>query len=394
VGRFTIVGGGLGPLLGGLLAAGLVTLTLAVAVALGMQEQQLLAAVEPTETPILASPVMTDTSVPSPSPTPEPPTVPPTEVPTEEATETASPSPVPTLTATPRPTSRPRTSTSPTKRPAYVAPTAVFCRKETTWPVYLIRSGDTLFSIAKKTKSSTDELMRANCLTTSKIIAGTKLYVPYLPPAAPSINSFTIKPSGQITLGQCVQVQWRVTGSFDRLTLKAGARTVWHGTTWTGSKQDCPSKAGLVSYVLTASGPGGTTYRSRSLTVVESGTAEPTDTNTPTPTDATSTPVGPTAVPTTVTAVSPEPTTATPTDTSLPPTNTPVPPTATPVPPTNTPLPPTSTPVPPTATPKPPTATPVPPTATPVPPTATPVTPEPASEVKHLPALAYLSRAS
>ena len=194
MGKFGIVGGGLRPLLTGLFAAGLVALTLTVAVALGMQEQELIAAVKPTATPVLPSPTLAATSVPTLSPTPEPPTVLPTEVPTEVPTETASPSPEPTPSATPRATSRPRIYASPTSQSAYVAP-RVTCYKRTTWPVYWIQSKDTLYSIALKTRSSAEQLMLANCLPSTVIRAGDPLYVPYLPAtptapvAAPRISS-------------------------------------------------------------------------------------------------------------------------------------------------------------------------------------------------------------
>ncbi len=387
--------GRLGPLFGGLFAAGLVTLSLTVAVVLGMQDQQMIAAAEPRVTriaPAPVSPTPVATSVPTLSPTPEPPTLAPTEI----AIELATLSPEPSMSPTP---SRALPTPYPTRQPLSVAP-RVTCYKRTSWPVFRIQHGDTLSSIARRTGSSVDELKRANCLTGNTIYAGGMLYVPRLPAvptvpllAAPKIASFWLQPSGRLTVGECAIIRWSVTGRITKLTLKANSASLWTGTTAAGYWKHCPSGAGVVVYGLTASGPGGTTQASRSLTVVEL-----TETNTPVPgpTDGTATSEVPTAVPTTATTVSPAPATATPTDTSGPPADTPVPPTSTPIPstatsvpppatntplpppPTNTPLPPpTNTPVPPpptkTPSPPPPTNTPVPPpTNTPVPPTAEP----------------------
>ena len=153
------------------------------------------------------------------------------------------------------------------------------------------------------------------------------IYVTPAPVGAPYINMFAVTPP-QIQPGQCVNLQWDVTGSVTQIVIMRGSTTLWSAAPVRGQMQDCPPGTGSITYVLDATGPGGQSRGQQYVNIVASPTAVP------------PTPVPPTAVP--PTAVPP---------TAVPPTK--VPPTA--VPPTN---------VPPTAVP--PTA--IPPTAVPVPP--------------------------
>lgn len=93
-----------------------------------------------------------------------------TDTPTQTAT--ATPTAGYTVTATPTDTSTPTNTPSST-------PTQ--CVPQYYWPVYEVQAGDTLYSIASRTGSTVDELMRANCLLGTRINIGQKLYVPRLP---------------------------------------------------------------------------------------------------------------------------------------------------------------------------------------------------------------------
>ncbi len=56
------------------------------------------------------------------------------------------------------------------------------CTVRTDWPVYTVKAGDTLFSIATSVGSTAAELTLANCLSNPNVIyTGTQLYVPRLP---------------------------------------------------------------------------------------------------------------------------------------------------------------------------------------------------------------------
>lgn len=85
----------------------------------------------------------------------------------------AAPTPGEAQTGTPTP--------MPTPMPT---PTPVPCVQRAGWPAYVVRPGDTLFSIARVTGSTVEELVRANCLPDTRIFVGQRLRVPQLPPTA------------------------------------------------------------------------------------------------------------------------------------------------------------------------------------------------------------------
>ena len=116
---------------------------------------------------------------------------------------------------------------------------------------------------------------------------------------APLISQFSMTPPSPITLSQCINLQWSVQGNVTRVLLSRNNSPLWDAAPYQGSYQDCPPGAGEYTYVLQATGPGGTSQANQFLQVNASQ-----------------------------------------------PTSTPIPPTSTPVPPTPTPVPPTSTPVP------------------------------------------------
>ena len=62
------------------------------------------------------------------------------------------------------------------------APT--ICALPSNWSVYVVQPGDTLFKIAQRVNSTVSELQSANCLSSEYIHVGQKLLLPYLP--APS----------------------------------------------------------------------------------------------------------------------------------------------------------------------------------------------------------------
>ena len=111
---------------------------------------------------------------------------------TETATQTSTSTPTLTFTPTSTDTASP-TSTATTP------PTRISCAPRTYWPVYIVRRGNTLSSLAIATGSTVHELMLANCLPDTRIIAGEPLYVPRLPiptaTATPTATNVTITPT-------------------------------------------------------------------------------------------------------------------------------------------------------------------------------------------------------
>jgi ABC-type amino acid transport substrate-binding protein/heat shock protein HslJ len=110
-------------------------------------------------------------------------------------------------------------------------------------------------------------------------------------PNAPVINNLSATPP-QITLGQCVIVDWSVSGQVTRVALLIDNAPVWDGAPITGNYQDCPVAAGTRIYTLQAFGPGGNATQQVSVNVQNIP-----PTATPVPQQPTATPVPPTATP-------------------------------------------------------------------------------------------------
>ena len=143
-------------------------------------------------------------------PPPEQPPVLATQLPTEASpilpitggephlSPTASETATATLTdiATPTPTDTPTSTPTNTQAPVPAA-----CVPQVGWQVYVIRRGDTLWSIGRATGSTASELRLANCLSGSRIIAEKPLYVPRLPVDSPAATpQATSAPSIALTL--------------------------------------------------------------------------------------------------------------------------------------------------------------------------------------------------
>jgi hypothetical protein len=96
---------------------------------------------------------------------------------------------------------------------------------------------------------------------------------------APVIRRFTVDPPGQILLGECVSIQWKVAGDVDTVALTANDTVIWEPAPSSGSTQDCPVVAGTITYGIVAVGPGGTSNGSQTIRVVE-----PAEPATPVPT--------------------------------------------------------------------------------------------------------------
>ena len=92
---------------------------------------------------------------------------------------------------------------------------------------------------------------------------------------APVIQRFTVDPPSQITLGQCVNIQWQVEGEVDTVSLNANEVVLWDPAPSSGSLEDCPAAVGTMVYGITAVGPGGTSQGSQTIYVVDAATATP-----------------------------------------------------------------------------------------------------------------------
>jgi hypothetical protein len=92
------------------------------------------------------------------------------------------------------------------------------------------------------------------------------------------INQFSVDPPA-ITLGQCVNMVWQVSGQVNTVQLIVNTVGVWPNAPVSGSFQDCPVTPGQSIYSIQATGPGGTSQQQVTVNV----SAAPSATATPVP---------------------------------------------------------------------------------------------------------------
>jgi len=108
--------------------------------------------------------------------TPTRPMVTPAEATAGPERHTATPMPPPPQSSTP--TAIPMQATYPAVAPPQVLPTAPYCTRPPGWIFYTVQAGDTLTRLARISGTTTVALMRGNCLATTTLFRGQKLYLP------------------------------------------------------------------------------------------------------------------------------------------------------------------------------------------------------------------------
>lgn len=87
--------------------------------------------------------------------------------------------------------------------PGAPPPTRIPCGPPPGWVYYIVKSGDTLYSIGRAHGVSVAQLQTANCLSSTNIRVGQRLYVPNMPTMVPSSTptpSMTPSPEPSATL--------------------------------------------------------------------------------------------------------------------------------------------------------------------------------------------------
>jgi polar amino acid transport system substrate-binding protein len=98
---------------------------------------------------------------------------------------------------------------------------------------------------------------------------------------APTITQLVAAPP-QVTVGQCVTLQWDVQGSVSRITIGNQFRVIWDNAPSRGNTQDCTGgQPTTIEYKLVATGPGGTSQALEYVNVVNPATATPAPTAPP-----------------------------------------------------------------------------------------------------------------
>lgn len=118
----------------------------------------------------------------------------------------------PTATRTPSPTPTPTATLTPTDEP---------CQQPEGWVVYRVQSGNTLFSIARASGSSTAELRAVNCIADANVLfEGQEIFVP----RNPSQSSMIIGGGGQGTSVQELRASGCLVPETQLISPSVGAR--------------------------------------------------------------------------------------------------------------------------------------------------------------------------
>lgn len=86
-------------------------------------------------------------------------------------------------------------------------------------------------------------------------------------PALPQVTQFTLSPSGEMLLGQCVLITWRVEGDVEQTALFRNKEPLWDDAPVEGALEDCPPAEGEYEYAVGAQGQGGRNYAVATLRV-------------------------------------------------------------------------------------------------------------------------------
>jgi hypothetical protein len=89
----------------------------------------------------------------------------------------------------------------------------------------------------------------------------------------PQIAHFTLTPSGELPLGQCVSLAWQVTGDVSGVALFRNKEPLWEEAPVEGTFEDCPEALGTYEYAVGAQGPAGLNYGVATLDVVAEASA-------------------------------------------------------------------------------------------------------------------------
>jgi LysM repeat protein len=203
----------------GLAAVGVIACTVIGGSVLTMQEGRQYVAAEPTETPTVAvvlpptrTPTSTPTAVPSTptptwTPTEEPPTatavppsataIPPTSTatPRPTSTRTSTATPQPTQTATPTVTALVTATQNPTETPVPMPTATRVCIVPSSWRLYTVQRGDTLSRLAVRYGTSVSAIVDANCLSSTSLYVGQRLYLPAQAVVTPIPPTATVPPA-------------------------------------------------------------------------------------------------------------------------------------------------------------------------------------------------------
>lgn len=155
------------------------------------------------------------------------------EMPATEESADMTPTSTALATATTVSLSRPTSTPIPTQQRSFSAPSPTIpCQVDFMWTdEYWVQAGDTLESIAQKIGRTTQEIMRANCLTSSNLVVGQVLRMPYK--GDMQLVTYTVSPRSVVP-NQVYTVTWEVKNAV-RVSLR---RDRWNTTVSTQGAPD------------------------------------------------------------------------------------------------------------------------------------------------------------
>ena len=92
-------------------------------------------------------------------------------------------------------------------------------------------------------------------------------------PDLPQFEYFTLAPAGELPLGECVTIAWKVAGEVDQAAVFRDKEPLWSEAPVEGTAVDCPKAPGAYQYSVGAQGPGGRNYAVAALQVSEPAAA-------------------------------------------------------------------------------------------------------------------------
>ena len=92
-------------------------------------------------------------------------------------------------------------------------------------------------------------------------------------PDLPQVDYFTLTPAGEVVVGECVTLAWKISGPVDQAALFRNKEPLWEESPVEGTYQDCPQTTGAYEYAVGAQGPGGRSYAVGTLQVVDASAA-------------------------------------------------------------------------------------------------------------------------
>jgi polar amino acid transport system substrate-binding protein len=141
--------------------------------------------------------------------------------------------------------------------------------------VYFYRAGQEWQNRAVATQGSAADIPSATTTYNLRVVrngrADVRSITVYVEPNPdlPQFDYFTLAPAGELPVGECVTLAWKVTGEVDQAAVFRNKELLWSEAPVEGTYEDCPKAPGTYEYAVGAQGTGGRNYAVAALQVIE-----------------------------------------------------------------------------------------------------------------------------